>query len=188
VITDKDDGSWKPGEPVELFNGKDLSGWAPMIQNRALGWKVQNGILTNEPAANNLVSTRKFWNFRLHAEYRLVEGSNSGIGLRGRYEVQLLNDYGAPPNSHGNGAVYSRILPSVNASKPAGEWQTLDVTLIGRDVTVILNGTKTIDKAVIEGLTAIANDPHEGQPGSITVQGDHRKVELRKLTLTPLTQ
>ncbi len=187
VITDKDDGTWKEGKPVELFNGKDLTGWLPMVKGRPLGWSVTNGILANNPPANNLVSEQKFWNFKLHAEYRLSEGSNSGFGLRGRYEVQVLEDYGKPPNKQGHGAIYYRIVPSENASLPPGEWQTMDVTLIGRDVTVVLNGKKVIDKGVIEGLTAIANDPHEGEPGPITIQGDHRKIEIRKFTVTPLT-
>lgn len=185
-IADKDDGSWREGAPVELFNGRDLAGWQPMIPGRELGWSVQDGILTNADNANNLVSDRKFWNFKLHAEYRLVPGSNSGIGLRGRYEIQILDDFGRPPSVQSHGAVYSRIAPAVNASKPAGEWQTLDVTLIGRDVTVVLNGTKVIDKGVIEGLTAMGHDPHEDQPGPISIQGDHRRVEIRRLVVTPL--
>ncbi len=188
VITDKDDGTWKEGGPVELFNGKDVSGWQPMVAGKELGWVVEKGILTNIPPANNLVSDQKFWNFKLHAEYRLVEGSNSGIGLRGRYEVQILDDYGKEPSKQGHGAIYYRIVPSENACLPPGQWQTLDVTLIGRDVTVVLNGKKVIDKAEIEGLTAMGHDPHEDQPGPISIQGDHRKVEIRKLVVTALVK
>ena len=188
VITDKDDGSWKEGEPVVLFNGKDLSGWQGVIPGRELGWSVENGVLVHDPPANNLVSEQKFWNFKLHAEYRLFEHSNSGFGLRGRYEVQVFEDYGKPPSKQGHGAIYYRIVPTENASLPIGEWQTMDVTLIGRDVTVVLNGKTIIDKAEIEGLTAVATDAHEDQPGPIQIQGDHRKIEIRKLTVTPLTQ
>jgi hypothetical protein len=112
--------------------------------------------------------------------------SNSGIGLRGRYEVQILQDYGRPVSLHGNGALYSRILPAKNASKPANEWQTYDITLVGNYVTVVLNGEKIIDNKEIEGLTAIAMDPNEGEPGPIVIQGDHGSVEFRKITLTPL--
>ena len=85
------------GPPSDLFNGKDLAGWLPMIHGKELGWSVPNGILTNSDNANNLVSERKFWNFKLHAEYRLVPGSNSGIGLRGRYEIQIDDDHGRRP-------------------------------------------------------------------------------------------
>lgn len=188
VITDRDDGTWKEGKPVALFNGKDLTGWLPMVKGKPLGWVVHNGILTNNPPANNLVSEKKFWNFKLHAEYRLHKHSNSGIGLRGRYEVQILEDYGQPPNKQGHGAIYYRIVPTENASLPAGKWQTLDVTLIGRDVTVTLNGKTVINKKVIDGLTAIANNANEGEPGPITIQGDHRKIEIRKLVVTPLVK
>ncbi len=116
------------------------------------------------------------------------KGSNSGIGLRGRYEIQVLDDYGQPPNSHSNGSLYSRIAPSVNASKRPGEWQVYDITLIGRDVTVVLNGKKLIDRQVIEGLTAMGHDPNEGEPGPISLQGDHGPIAFRNILLTPLVK
>lgn len=187
-LPDKDDGSWREGKPVALFNSKDLSGWLPLIAGQALGWTVKDGAMTNVAGANNLVSEKKFWNFTLHSEYRVGPHSNSGIGLRGRYEVQILDDYGKPPNTHGNGALYSRILPSVNASKPPGEWQTFDIRLVGRQVTVVLNGTKVIDKREIEGLTAVASDPNEAEPGPIVLQGDHGPVEFRSIVLIPLVK
>lgn len=188
VITDRDDGSWREGTPVELFNGKDLSNWLPMIPGRELGWTVRDGIMVNVEGANNLVSQEKFWNFKLRAEFRLGPRSNSGIGLRGRYEVQIMDDYGRPPSKHTNGAIYSRIAPSENASLPSGEWQIFDVTLVGRQVTVVVNGRKVIDRQEIEGLTAMAHDPNEGEPGPISLQGDHGVVEFRKITVTPLVR
>ena len=177
----------KEGKPVELFNGKDLAGWRPLRPERKIEWTVKDGVTANVPAAVDLVTEQKFWNFKLHAEYRVGPKSNSGIGLRGRYEVQILEDFGQPPNSHGNGALYSRIVPTQNASKPANEWQTFDITLIENRVTVVLNGVNIIDNKEIDGLTAIGIDPDEGKPGPIIVQGDHGAVEFRKLTLTPLT-
>jgi 3-keto-disaccharide hydrolase len=188
VITDKDDGSWREGTPIRLFNGKDLTGWLPLVPGRELGWTVKDGMLTNVARANNLVSEKKFWNFKLRAEFRLAAKSNSGIGLRGRYEVQILDDAGRPIDKHSQGALYSRIPPSVNVSKPAGEWQTYDITLIGRQVTIVLNGTKVIDKGEVEGLTAMGHDPNEGEPGPISLQGDHGPVEFRSLVVTPLTR
>jgi hypothetical protein len=186
VITDKDDGSWHDGTPVELFNHKDLSGWQAMVPNQALGWAVKDDAMANVAGANNLVSVDSFWNFKLHVEFRVGEHSNSGIGLRGRYEVQILEDYGKSPNTHSNGALYSRIAPAVNASKPAGEWQAYDIRLVGRTVTVVLNDQKVIDAQEIEGLTAIAGNADEGKPGPFILQGDHGPVEFRKIVLTPL--
>jgi hypothetical protein len=186
VIADKDDGAWRDGTPVELFNHKDLSGWHGLIANLPLGWNVKDGAMANVAGANNLESDQSFWNFKLHVEYRVGKNSNSGIGLRGRYEVQILEDYGRPPNKHSNGALYSRIVPSVNASKPAGEWQAYDIRLVGRIVTVVLNDQKIIDRQEIEGLTAIAGNADEGQPGPIILQGDHGPVEFRNIVLTPL--
>ncbi len=185
-ITDQDDGSWRDGTPVELFNHKDLSGWHGMIPNLPLGWTVKDGAMANVAHANNLISDGSFWNFKLHVEFRVGEHSNSGIGLRGRYEVQILEDYGKPPNKHSDGALYSRIAPAVNASKPAGEWQAYDIRLVGRTVTVVLNDQKVIDKQETEGLTAIASNADEGKPGPILLQGDHGPVEFRNIVLIPL--
>jgi hypothetical protein len=176
----------KEGQPIALFNGKDISGWRPLRDNVPMKWHVEDGVLKNAPGTTDIVTEDKFQDFKLHAEYRVGPNSNSGIGLRGRYEVQILQDYGRPVSLHGNGALYSRILPTKNASKPANEWQTYDITLVGNYVTVVLNGEKIIDNKEIEGLTAIAMDPNEGQPGPIVIQGDHGSVEFRKITLTPL--
>ena len=188
ALPEKDDGSWRQGKPVKLFDGKSLAGWSAVVAGQPLGWTVKDGVMGNTPAANNLVSDKKFWNFDLHAEFRVSPDTNSGIGLRARYEVQILDDFGKPPNTHGNGALYSRILPSENASRPPGEWQTMDIRLIGRQVSVTLNGKKIILKQEVEGLTAMATDWNEAEPGPITLQGDHRNVEFRAVVVTPLVK
>ena len=187
-IKDVDDSSWKKGKPVELFNNKDMTGLHALVPGKALGWLIKDGILTNVPGANNLVTDQKFWNFELHAEFRLGKDSNSGIGLRGRYEVQILEDFGQPADIHGMGALYGRVVPTKNAGKGPNEWQTFDIRLVGRTVTVTVNGERVITKATIDGLTAIAHDPNEAYPGPISIQGDHGAVEIRKITLTPLVQ
>lgn len=176
----------KEGKPVELFNGKDLSGWKPVRQNVPMKWTVENGILKNAPGTTDIVSEQKFKDFKVHAEYRYEAGSNSGIGLRARYEIQIHDDYGKPAYNKGHGSLYSRIAPTSNPSKPAGEWQSADITLVGNRLTVALNGTTIIDNHEVEGLTAIAIDPDEGMPGPFVIQGDHGAVEFRKFTVTPL--
>jgi len=186
VIKDRDDGSWKEGKPIELFNGKDLSGWKGLVPGVEMKWTVQDGILRNAPPTTDIISDQKFWNFKLHVYYRIVEHSNSGIGLRGRYEIQILEDYGKPPNTHGAAALYSRIAPSVNASKPAGEWQSYDIRLVGRQLTVVHNGTKVLDKVEVDALTAIANNSDEAEPGPFIVQCDHSYVEIKSFVVTPL--
>jgi Domain of Unknown Function (DUF1080) len=187
-INEHDDGTWIKGKPITLFNGKDLKGWTGVDSDKAEGWTVENGILKGRGQADDLITVAKYWNFELHVEYRLGEKSNSGIGLRGRYEVQIASDYGRPPNMHGTGALYTRVLPSVNAGKPPDEWQTYDIRLVGREVTTTLNGQKLYERGVIDGLTGIAFDPFEGRPGPIELQGDHGSVEFRNLVLIPLTQ
>jgi len=188
LIRDHDDATWLKATPLTLFNGKDLEGWTGLGRNENLGWTVEDGVLKSTGHAKNLVTTGKYWNFILRLEYNVAEKSNSGIGLRGRYEVQIQDDFGKPVESHINGALYSRIPPAVNASRKAGEWQTVEIRIVGRDVSVTLNGKAVITKKQVEGLTAIAYDPWEGQPGSIELQGDHGPVSFRNITLTPLFQ
>ena len=186
---------WKPananakhkfGRPVELFDGKSLASWDVQFKGRPLGWSVVDGAMTNEEKANNLVSKQKFQDFKIEAEYKLAGHSNSGIYLRRRYELQVLDDYGKPPESHGHMAIYSRVQPLVNASLPAGEWQRMEATIVGNRVTVILNGKKMHDNVVLEGITGGALDADEGAPGPIMLQGDHGKVWFRKVIVTPI--
>jgi 3-keto-disaccharide hydrolase len=186
AIADKDDGTWKKGEPVSLFDGRDLSGWNPQNAGRPLGWSVKDGMMINAPGSNNLVSDKKFWNFILHVEFRIGVRTNSGIGLRGRYELQIADDFDRPPSIRGTGSIFDRIAPTMNAGDLPGEWQGLDARLVGRQVTVVLNGVKVVDKQTIDGLTAIAASANEGDPGPIVVQGDRGPIEIRRILVYPL--
>ena len=188
AINEHDDGTWIQGKPITLFNGKDLIGWRGVDSVQPEGWSVVNGLLTSTGHADDLITARKFWDFELHAEFRLGQKSNSGIGLRGRYEVQIASDYGRPPNLHGTGALYLHVVPRVNASKPAGEWQTYDIRIVGLEVTTTLNGQKLYEKGVASTPTGICSDPFEGRPGPIQLQGSHGPVEFRNIVLVPLTQ
>jgi hypothetical protein len=178
----------KPGMPVVLFNGKDVSGWLGQSPNRPLGWVVENGILLNpNPPANNIYSEKKFMDFKVEVEFNLDPHSNSGVYLRGRHEVQIQDDYGNQDINEGTqGAIYGFIAPAVNACKPAGDWQTIEATIIANRVTVILNGRKIIDNAVVPALTGGALDANEREPGPILLQGDHGTVRFRKVVVTPL--
>ena len=187
VIKDVDDGTWKRSDPVTLFDGRDLTGWSPVVQSGP-PWTVKQGILSNAVGASDLESDKKFWNFILHVEYRVGPGGASGIGLRGRYEVQIVDDAGRPPSVHVNGAIYCRIAPIINATKDPGEWQTFEIRLIGRQVSVSLNGMRLIERQTIEGLTTTAIDANEADPGPIVLQGDRGIVEFRKIILYPLTK
>lgn len=175
------------GKPVTLFGGKSLEAWAGQHADRPMNWNVEDGAMTNEPKANNLVSKEKFQDFRLDAEYKVSPKGNSGIYLRGRYELQVLDDAGTEPESHGHMSIYARKAPAVNASKPAGEWQTAQITLVGNCVTVVLNGKTVHDNARIPGITGGALDARETEPGPIMIQGDHEKVWFRKVVVTPIT-
>ncbi len=175
----------KWGEPVELFNGRDVVGWKPRSAADKNKWMVREGLLVNAAAGADLLTERRFTDFKLHAEFRYPKGSNSGIYLRGRYEVQIEDNFGDEPDSHKIGGIYGFLTPSVNPAKKPGEWQALDITLIGRVVTVSLNDERIIDRQTIPGITGGALDSNEGEPGPILLQGDHGPIDFRKLTLTP---
>lgn len=185
----------KFGEPIVLFNGKDLSGWRLIEPNAINGWRVEDGALVNRPEQEpgkprkhygNLRTEREFEDFNLTLEVKVPKGGNSGIYLRGIYEVQVADSYGKPLDSHNMGAIYSRITPTVSAEKPAGEWQTLDITLVDRHVTVILNGKKIIDNQPLLGCTGGALWSDEFRPGPIYLQGDHEAVDYRNIVLRPV--
>lgn len=175
----------KWGEPIELFNGRDLTGWKARNPDAKNGWRVRDGVLVNAEPGNDLMTDRQFNDFKLRVEFRYPKGSNSGIYLRGRYEVQIEDDYGLEPDSHHIGGVYGFLTPRVNAAKKPGEWQTEEITLVGRIVTMVLNGEPIIERQAIPGITGGALDSDEEKPGPILVQGDHGQVEFRKLSLTP---
>ncbi len=185
----------KFGGPVTLFNGKDLAGWSLIGNSAENGWKVVNGQLVNDPAQvegqprkryGNLRTDREFEDFNLTLEVNVPAGSNSGVYLRGIYEVQVFDSHGKPLNPHNMGAIYSRITPSAPAELPPGEWQTMDITLVNRHVTVVLNGTTIIDNEPLMGCTGGAMWSDESKPGPLWLQGDHGPVSYRNLVLRPV--
>jgi hypothetical protein len=179
------DDSAAEGAPIMLFNGRDLAGWRPRSDNRTGCWHVAAGELVVTPPCVDLISTQTFGDFSLHAEFNYPAGSNSGLYLRGRYELQIQDDAGKALDPLRIGGVYGFLAPAVDAAHAAGEWQTLDVTLLGRRVTVVLNGTTIIDGQEIPGITGGALDSRENLPGPIMLQGDHGPIRFRSLTLTP---
>lgn len=171
------------GKPIQLLNKKDLSGWQAQGKNNQ--WQNLNGVLSSPKSGSNLMTTEKFNDFKLHIEFRYPAGSNSGVYLRGRYEVQVEDNAGKEPSSTYFGGIYGFLTPNEMAAKAAGEWQSFDITLIGRRVTVVANGKAIIVDQIIPGITGGALDSKEGEPGPIMLQGDHGPVEYRNIVLTP---
>lgn len=171
------------GTPIALLNGKNLDGWHTDRNDNQ--WLVENGILKAPRSGANIISDKKFEDFKLHIEFRYPEGSNSGVYLRGRYEVQVEDSRGKEPSSVYFGGVYGFVTPNEMAVKAPGEWQTFDITLIGRRVTVIANGKTIICDQIIPGITGGALDSKEGEPGPIMLQGDHGAIEYRNIIITP---
>ncbi len=169
------------GQPIPLLNGNSLAGWKALGENQ---WQVTGGVLRNAKSGGNLVTERTFTDFKLHLEFRYPAGSNSGVYLRGRYEVQIADSTGTDPAIDELGSIYGFVAPSLRATR-AGQWQTFDITLVGRRVTVVLNGKTIICDREIPGITGGALDSREGDPGPLLLQGDHGPVEYRNLVLTP---
>jgi hypothetical protein len=172
--------SW--GAPIKLLNGKNTEGWhASGAKNQ---WVVENGVLKSPASGSNLITDQKFTDFKLHIEFKYPAHSNSGVYLRGRYEVQVEDGLEEPSNV-GIGGIYGYIIPNQRFTKGPGEWQEYDITIIGRRVTVVANGKTIICDQVIPGITGGALDSKEGEPGPIMLQGDHGPIEYRNIVIIP---
>jgi hypothetical protein len=174
---------------VSLFNGKDLTGWHLRNLTGPNGWQVQNGVYVNTPPSTDIQTDAEYYDFQLHVEFKVSDGDgNSGVYMRDKYEVQILNSYGKAPVDSGCGALYRRIAPAVNASKPAGEWQTFDITFIGKHLTVIHNGQKVLNNVDVGPMGTGASSQRPDGPGPLRLQGDHNLVSFRNVRIRPLTK
>lgn len=170
------------GKPIVLFDGKNLDEWHANGENQ---WKAEDGILRSPKPGSNLITNKTFKDFKLHIEFRYPAESNSGVYLRGRYEIQVMDSKGMEPLSGYLGGIYGFINPSEQVAKAPGEWQTYDVTLIGRMVSLVANGKQIICNQEIPGITGGALDSNEGEPGPIYLQGDHGTIDYRNIIITP---
>lgn len=173
----------KWNKPIKLINENDLTGWVADKSQENL-WTVEDGILKSSGKGANIWTDQEFMDFKLHVEFKYPEGSNSGIYLRGRYEVQIMDSYEQSPASILFGGVYGFLEPNQMAAKKAGEWQSYDITLIGRRVTIVANGKDIIVDQTIPGITGGAINSREGEPGPIYIQGDHGAIEFRNITIS----
>lgn len=182
------------GESIQLIENNGLDGWTLTDPEAANGWRVENGVLINDPVQvegerigyGNLRTEQEFEDFNLRLEVNVPERGNSGIYLRGIYEVQVTDSYGQELDPHNMGALYSRITPSVSAEKPADEWQTMDITLWDRHLTVMLNGVTIIDNQPVKGCTGGALWSDQTRPGPIYLQGDHTAIRYRNIVIRPI--
>jgi hypothetical protein len=171
------------GETIDLL-ASGMAAWRPRTTGPN-GWRIHLGELANTPPSVDLITREAFTDFILHVEVNVPPSGNSGIYLRGRHEVQVADDYGKEPHSRRMGGIYGQVTPRSLPALPAGEWQTLDITLIGRRVRVVLNGATIIEDVEIPGITGGALDSDEGAAGPIMLQGDHTAVRYRNIRITP---
>jgi hypothetical protein len=170
-------------KPVKLFNGNDINGWH--ASGKTNQWIVKDGILTSPHSGSNLITNQTFNDFKLHIEFRYPDSSNSGVYLRGRYEVQIEANNNDEPVRNVFSSIYGFLEPTEMTAKKPGEWQSYDITLVGRIVTVVANGKTVICNREIPGITGGAINSKEGEPGPILLQGDHGPIEYRNIIITP---
>ncbi len=184
ALTSKSVSKW--GKPIRLFNGKNFDGWRFLDPSQAAVWKVENGTLVKNGHGSEIVSIPKFTDFKLHVEYNCGPMANSGVYLRGRYEVQIETDSASDPPNRRMGAIYGFLAPEPPLPRTPNVWQTYDITLVGRTVTVVHNGQTVINQQEIPGITGGALDSDEGLPGPIYLQGSEQgRVAFRNIEITP---
>jgi hypothetical protein len=168
------------GNPINLLTD-NMDRWIIPENNKFV---MKDGVMVNGEKGGNLISNQKFDDFKLSIEFRYPAGSNSGIYLRGRYELQIEDSKGRADHVS-IGGIYGFIAPAVNAAKGPGEWQSYEITLVGRHVTVVHNGIEVVSNRPIPGITGGSLDSNEGEPGPIMIQGDHGPIEFSKFVVTP---
>ncbi|MHC4445091.1 MAG: 3-keto-disaccharide hydrolase [Planctomycetota bacterium] len=190
------DNAPKPREKdwIALCNGTDLTGWVQKDKKVPMSWKVVDGVMVNTIShghhGTDIYTQQKFDDFEIYYEYRIPQGSNSGVYLRGRYELQIIDDVGwsrskLRPNQR-NGAIYSILAPLENVSRNPGQWQSVYAKLVGKKLTVVLNGKKIHDNAQLPRATAGGLDKNVGQPGPILIQGNHGSIDMRNIMIRPI--
>ncbi|HSR67568.1 MAG TPA: DUF1080 domain-containing protein [Acidobacteriota bacterium] len=171
-------------EPIDLL-AQGLEGWTLRVEDGPDGWSFEDGVLSNQPPSVDLITRREFGDFKLQVEFWMPPGSNSGVYLRGQYEVQIQDDHGKEPDSHRCGGLYGFITPSEMACRPPQEWNRYEITLVGRTVTVVCNGVTIIEDEEIPGITGGALSSAEDGRGPIMLQGDHEAIRYRNLLVWP---
>jgi hypothetical protein len=191
-------GAKPPEGGIVLFDGKNLEAWAKRDGTTPADWPVADGIVT--VGRGDIQTKQRFGDFKLHVEFNVpympkARGQargNSGVYLGGIYELQVLDSYGLKLQNNDCGAIYTQVIPSVNACKPPLQWQTYDVTfhkavVDGQGkvvkkarVSVIQNGIKTIDDAEI-GPTPGGAGNRPGEDGPILLQDHGNPVQYRNI-------
>lgn len=182
---------------IRLFNGRDLEGWKFFPADRKTNWKVVDRVMTAAEAEDhrgvNAYTARQFKDFEFYCEFKVPKDGNSGIFLRGLYEIQIRGDHGMklddPKLDWGTGAFYGQKKPLKNASKPADEWQSIYARVEGDKATVYVNGELVQENFVLAKPThryAEMKDVKEGGPGPIILQGDHKPIQFRYVMVKPI--
>ncbi len=207
--------SGEKSAPSTPFNGKDLTGWKVRGKDEKNKWKVgaagvdTKGSLVFNKGGSDLVNTAgggidiyttaEFGDCIVECEVMVPKGSNSGIYLMGRYEIQILDSFGRDKLGMGDmGAIYSIAVPKINACLKAGEWQKYVIdfqaprfdgkkkTANAKFLKVSLNGKVIHENAeVLKGATGGALANNEVPTGPLMFQGDHGPVAFRNIRITP---
>lgn len=187
LVTDAGD----PPKATSLLKANSLDGWhlSKAGKSESVNWSVKDGVLHNHAKGPSLVTDRKYMNFELELEFMLPPKCNSGVYLRGRYELKLRDaDPVKTKPEQRCGAIFNQIAPKENAYLGANKWNKVKVTLDGQVVTVVMNGKTVIDKEPLKEPTGGALDKNEGDPGPLMLNshGSGPGAKFRGLTIREL--
>ncbi|MCC6145861.1 MAG: DUF1080 domain-containing protein [Candidatus Hydrogenedentes bacterium] len=139
-----------------------------------------------------------FGDFELHIEYKVADGTNSGVFFRSAkedpvykgFEIQVLEDHGEAPSKNSAGALYDVTTPMYNLSRPAGEWNSFDITAQGGHLVVVMNGWKVVDTDISQMTMPIGKFPTPlatlPQTGHIILQDHGGEVWFKNLLVKKL--
>jgi hypothetical protein len=180
------------GQWIAIFDGTGFEGWEVSKPAGAeFNWKIEDGVMTNvaDPGRrkHNIATTRRFHNFEARLEFKISPGGNAGVYLRGRAEVQIFDSHGkAELDATDMGALYRYAPPLVDATRPAGEWNQLEIRFVGKRLDVVLNGKLVQNNAYIAQRTGQGRTDEFDSPGMFELQGDHDQVWFRNVRIRPL--
>ena len=172
---------WTAPEP--MFNGKDLTGWEPTDPAATNHWVAKDGELLNESKGANLQSTRKFDDFKLHIELNCPRRQQRRLFARALRDAGGVREV-MPRQVSQHGVDLRHVAGRGVLPRTPGKWESFDITLVGRRVTIVRNGVTLADNQEIAGITGGAIDSNEGEPGVFYIQGDHTGgMKYRNITI-----
>ncbi len=195
-----------PSEPewVNLLDAEHASNWKNLGDELDI-FELNDGVLhihgrTIYPLRYVTYTGQTFADFDLHLEFKVARSANSGVFLRTKpndavnrgFEIQVLDDFGNPPTKNGCGAIYDIATPMFNMSRPHGDWNSYDISVVGKTVKVTMNGWKIIDTDLGKMTSPLGKFPiaYNDLPleGNLALQDHGGEAWYRNVLVRPRTR